>query len=302
MCYKKPGPRCSTHLREQISHLSVAVQEKEERFNALEKQRSEGRMSREDWTEHGQLRRDLVQLRADLHRAQADYNGTADGQTELARQITEARDKGDHIQNHLLTHEFYRARYLRKARKAALAEDEAIREAGGTPGRPTRAIKAGSVPDSLARKLVETRAQANPHYADTIRPLLDEGFELEADRTILDANPNSLAVSLTKESPNGGTIRVYAGGAYQPEENKVFRGGISAWIVLPEKGELALHSGGSNFVGWRSEDYEKAADRCYECQKSVGRANLNRVAFANSACSDCLSAAKQKYERPGWYN
>jgi hypothetical protein len=39
---------------------------------------------------------------------------------------------------------------------------------------------------------------------------------------------------------------------------------------------------------------------CGECHQI--KENIQRVAFANRVCNDCLNSAKKKYEFPGWSN
>lgn len=41
---------------------------------------------------------------------------------------------------------------------------------------------------------------------------------------------------------------------------------------------------------------------CPECGRRVGPKNLHQVGFAGCCCADCLPAAKEKYEYPGWCN
>lgn len=41
---------------------------------------------------------------------------------------------------------------------------------------------------------------------------------------------------------------------------------------------------------------------CDICHKPVGYGNLHRYSFAGKCCKDCLPAAREKFEQPGWYN
>lgn len=80
----------------------------------------------------------------------------------------------------------------------------------------------------------------------------------------------------------------------------------SAWFISDVQ-EGYAHPQHSLNIDQRSKTFNikeltDAAGKCDGCNKIVGKANLNHVAFANNFCNDCTPAAREKLEYAGWYN
>ena len=65
--------------------------------------------------------------------------------------------------------------------------------------------------------------------------------------------------------------------------------------------ELCFTEQIKNLTSYR-KTLTEVADYCPVCSSLVGVQNLNRVAFANPACSNCTPFLRNKLERAGWDN
>lgn len=77
---------------------------------------------------------------------------------------------------------------------------------------------------------------------------------------------------------------------------------IVVWFVDPQPEGCSDKEYSLNYDD-NEYNYSKlvaAANSCLVCGKKVGFENLSHVAFANSACSECLTETVNQLERPGW--
>lgn len=83
---------------------------------------------------------------------------------------------------------------------------------------------------------------------------------------------------------------------------------VSAWFVQnAEKGtsprQQAMTLDRNELKKGFSYAYlNSKASHCPVCKKEVPANKLNRVAFANSACDDCVQSERSRLEKPGWHN
>lgn len=57
-----------------------------------------------------------------------------------------------------------------------------------------------------------------------------------------------------------------------------------------------------SFDNYNLEEFFAEANKCPVCGRKVPANELNLVAFANSACDECLVDERKRLETPGWSN